>query len=324
MNVPHLLRSPCVFFAVVTSLSAQEPSIERLDPALDALIAADAVIENLGGGYRWVEGPVWDAAGGQLLFSDIPNNVIHAWHPDQGFRVFMKPAGFTGLAGYGREPGSNGLAFDAEKRLLLCEHGDRRVAVLTPGGGKMTVADRFEGKRLNSPNDLAVHSSGAIFFTDPIYGLPQGEKDPLRELDFCGVFRIDPDGKVSLLSKELERPNGIGLSPDEKTLYVANSHGPRPVILAFPLDGKGHVGESAVFFDTKGLEGRGSPDGLKVDAAGNVWATGPGGLLVISPQGKLLGRVFTHRATANVAFGGADGKSVFLTASDRILKFPRK
>lgn len=325
MKPTNRIISLCCLSALVSGVGAQEPSIERLDAALDGLIAPDAVIENLGGGYQWVEGPVWDPAAGRLLFSDIPNNVIHAWHPDEGFRVFMKPAGFTGVAGYGREPGSNGLALDAKQRLLLCEHGDRRVAVLTPGGGKMTVADRFEGKRLNSPNDLAVHSSGAVFFTDPIYGLPKGEDDPARELDFCGVFRVDPDGAVHLVSKETERPNGIALSPDEKTLYVANSHGPRPVIFSFPLDAEGKVaGEWKVFFDTKGLSGRGAPDGLKVDRAGNLWATGPGGLLVMSPGGKLLGRVLTHRPTANVAFGGKDGEFVFLTASDRILRFPRK
>jgi gluconolactonase len=318
------MRATLVFFVLCGCVFGQEPSIERLDPALDALIAPGTAIENLGGGYQWVEGPVWDGKNGQLLFSDIPNNVIHAWEPEKGFRVFMKPAGFTGLAEYGREPGSNGLTFDGKGRLMLCEHGDRRVSILTPGGGKMTVADRYEGKRLNSPNDLVVHSSGAVFFTDPIYGLPQGENDPMRELDFCGVYQVTVGGEVKLVEKGIERPNGIALSPDERVLYVANSHGPRAVIFSIPVDADGGTGKAEVFFDTKGLGGKGAPDGLKVDAAGNLWATGPGGLLVISREGKLLGRVLTHRATANVAFGGADGKSVFLTAHDRILRFSRK
>jgi gluconolactonase len=313
-----------VFLALATSAFAQEPSIERLDPGLDTLLSADATIEKLGQGYKWSEGPVWDAAQGILLFCDIPNNVIHAWDPKSGMRPFMKPSGYTGVVDYGGEPGSNGLAFDAQGRLLLCEHGDRRVAVLTSGGGKMTVADRFEGKRFNSPNDLVVHSSGDIFITDPIYGLPAKEKDPLRELDFCGVFRISVDGVVSLVTAGIERPNGIALSPDEKILYVANSHGPRPHIFSINLNEDGTTGEPRTFFDAGSLKGSGAPDGMKVDAAGNLWATGPGGLLILSPDGKLLGRVLTHRPTANVGFGGEDGKSVFLTASDRILHFKRK
>jgi len=310
--------------AFAASAFAQEPSIERLDPGLDVLLAEDAPIEKLGEGYKWSEGPVWDDAAGILLFCDIPNNVIHAWDPKSGMRQFMKPSGYTGVVDYGGEPGSNGLAFDAKGQLLLCEHGDRRIAVLTKGGGKMTVADRFEGKRFNSPNDLVVHSSGTIFITDPIYGLPKKENDPMRELDFCGVFRISPDGDVSLLTKSIERPNGIALSPDEKILYVANSHGPRPHIFTIELNDDGTTGEPRTLFDASTLQGRGAPDGMKVDAAGNLWATGPGGLLIISPDGKLLGRVLTHRATANVAFGGEDGKSVFLTAHDRILHFKRK
>jgi gluconolactonase len=188
-------------------------------------------------------------------------------------------------------------------------------------GGKIPVADRFEGKRFNSPNDIAVHSSGAIYFTDPIYGLPKGEEDPAREIDYCGVFRIGTDGVVSLVTKELERPNGLAFSPDEKTLYVANSHNPRAIILAVSIGKDGMATATKVFFDTKNLEGKGSPDGLKVDAAGHLWATGPGGLLIISPQGKLLGRVLTGKATANVAFGGKDGKTVFLTAHDTLVQF---
>jgi gluconolactonase len=321
-----MLKTPVIAVAVAVAAAAlaQEPSIERLDPALDALLDAATPIRVLADGFQWTEGPVWVPAAGELLFCDIPGNIIHAWHPETGLRPFMKPSGYTGVADYGREPGSNGLTLDAAGRLVLCEHGDRRVSVLTVNGGKMTVADRFEGKRFNSPNDLAIHSDGSIYFTDPIYGLPQRENDPMRELDFCGVFRVAPDGTVSLLAKDIERPNGIALSPDESILYVANSHGPRPHIFAIGLKADGSAGEPRTFFDTSGLSGRGAPDGLKIDAAGNLWATGPGGLLIITPEGKLIGRVLTHRATANVAFGGEDGKAVFLTAHDRILHFKRK
>jgi gluconolactonase len=317
-------RMLAYFSILVGSSVAQEAGIERLDPGLDSLLDAQATVEMVASGFRWSEGPVWDRDGKQLLFSDIPNNVIHAWSREAGLRVFMKPSGYTGVANYGREPGSNGLAFGKGGELLICEHGDRRISRLTKNGGKMTVADRFEGKRFNSPNDLVVHSDGTIFFTDPIYGLPGWEHDEMRELDFCGVFRVATDGRVTLVSRQIERPNGIALSPDEKTLYVANSHGPRPYIFSMELREDGKAGVPEVFFDTTGLSGPGGADGMKVDAQGNLWATGPGGLLVISPRGKLLGRVLTGRPTANIGFGGENGKSVFLTADDRILRFERR
>jgi gluconolactonase len=313
-------KYPLVLLAMCfgSSVAIAEMSVERLDPALDKLIPAGAKIKILATGFRWAEGPVWKADTKDLLFSDIPNNVIHAWD-GKTIRDFMKPSGYTGVEDYGREAGSNGLTFDANGRLILAEHGDRRVSMLTKDGGKITLADRFEGKRFNSPNDVVVHSSGAIYFTDPIYGLPKGEKDPSREIDFCGVYRIATDGSVSLITKELERPNGLAFSPDEKTLYIANSHGPRAIILAVTINNEGLSAGSSVFFDTKGLEGRGAPDGLKVDPSGNLWATGPGGLLIISPEGKLLGRVLTGKSTANIAFGGIDGKTVFLTAHDSLV-----
>ncbi len=310
--------------ALISSAFAQEPSIEKLDPALDELIAPDAKIETLAQGFRWAEGPAWSTSTGEWFFSDIPNNVIHAWSDEKGLSIFMKPAGYTGVSHQGWGPGSNGLTFDRKGRLLLAEHGDRRISVLTEGGGKMTVADRFEGKRLNSPNDVCVHSSGAIYFTDPIYGLPKGENDPLRELDFCGVFRIAPDGTVTLLDKTIERPNGIALSHDEKTLYVTNSFKGKLQIYSYPVNTDGSVGERTVFFDATSFPEQGSTDGLKTDCKGNVWTTGPGGLLILSGKGKLLGRVLTGQKTANLAFGGKDGKTVFLTTSDHIIRFQRQ
>jgi len=311
-----------VIFLGSAAFAAGEMSVERLDPELDKLIPADTEIEVLAEGFKWSEGPVWEAKTGELLFSDVPNNVIHAWK-DGKIREFMRPSGYSGDDPAWRSSGSNGLAFDAKGRLLIAEHGDRRVSSLGENGDKTTMADRFEGKRFNSPNDIAVHSTGAIYFTDPIYGLPKGEEDPARELDFCGVFRVGTAGTVSLVTKELERPNGIAFSPDEKILYVANSHQPRAIILAVTIGEDGMATDTSVFFDTKGLDGRGSPDGLKVDQAGNLWATGPGGLLIISPQGKLLGRVLTGKATANVAFGGEAGRTVFLTAHDSLVRFKR-
>lgn len=315
-----------LLLAVLVSGAHGEPqktgSLVRLDPSFDALVAPDAFLEILADGHDWVEGPVWDQAGGRLLFSDIPRNTVYAWIEAAGVSVFMKPSGYTGISDPGREPGSNGLAFDREGRLLFCEHGDRRLSLLTPGGGKITVADRFEGQRFNSPNDLAIHSSGAVYFTDPPYGLPQGERDPRRELGFFGVYRVSVEGTVSALIRDLPRPNGIAFSPDERTLYVAQSHGPAPVIMAYPVHPDGTVGEGRVFFDAAPFRdsGRGLPDGLKTDVRGNVWATGPGGVFVLSPEGKVLGRVLTGRATANVAFGGPDGATLFITADDIVCR----
>ncbi len=312
------------FVLVLAALAAAQPprsfptigTIHREDPALDALLTPGAKIEVLATGFDWSEGPVWDTRNARLLFSDIPRNSIFMWTPAKGIELFMKPSGYTGVADYGREPGSNGLAFDKQGRLILCEHGDRRIARMDPDGGKVTLADRYQGKRLNSPNDAVVHSSGDVYFTDPIYGLPQREKDPRRELDFCGVYRWSArDGSVTLLSKELSRPNGIAFSTDEKTLYVANSDSQRAIWMAFPVQSDGNVGAGRIFADATPLTAklRGGPDGMKVDRAGNLWATGPGGVHIYSPAGKRLGRIETGEATANVAFGD-DGSTLYLTA----------
>lgn len=304
----------------LVSVSAQE-SIERLDPALDAILAPDVKIETLCTGFDWAEGPVWDAKEKRLLFSDVPRNTIYQWKEgDSEASVFMKPSGFTGVGAYGREPGSNGLAMDAKGQLYCCEHGDRRVSYLTPGGGKRTLADNYNGKRFNSPNDLAIASNGDVYFTDPPYGLG-GEE--FRELDFHGVYRVTPQGVVSLVTRDLERPNGVALSPDGKILYVAQSHGPAPIIMAYPLKADGSVEGGKIFLNCKDLQGPGSPDGLKVDAKGNVFSTGPGGCLIFNPAGKLLGRILCGRPTANVAFG-PEGKQLYLTSDDRVLRVALK
>jgi gluconolactonase len=306
-------------------------SIERLDERFDALVPPDAAIEVLATGFAWSEGPVWvasDAGGlptGCLLFSDIPRNRVHRWQPETGLDLFMEPAGFTGPAGYGTERGSNGLTLDRQGRLVLCEHGDRRVSRLEPGGGKKTLADSFRGKRLNSPNDAAVHSSAAIYFTDPPYGLPQGWNDPRRELDFCGVYRLAADGTVTLLCDSMTRPNGIAFSPDEQTLYVAQSDPDAPLWRAFTVAADGTLADGdtggRVFFDASGLaqNRRGLPDGLKVDSRGNLFATGPGGVLVFAPDGTHLGTLLTGQATANCAFG-EDGQTLFITADSLLCR----
>jgi gluconolactonase len=305
------------------SLPAPYPSfgtIERLDPALDKLLPSDAKLEKLAEGFDWIEGPVWVKKGGYLLFSEIPLNTIYKWQDGKGVSVFLKPAGYHGTRTDMKEPGTNGLAIDKKGNLVMCAHGDRRVVRLASAkaeGKQSPVAEKYDGKRLNSPNDLAIHSSGDIFFTDPPYGLAKNIDDPEKELKFQGVYRVDPKGKVTLLHDGLERPNGIGLSPDEKTLYVANSHPPRPIWMAFEVKPDRTLGASRVFFDATVLiaktKRKGNPDGLKIDKQGNLFATGPGGVLIFSPAGKHLGTILTGEATSNVAWG-EDGSTLYITA----------
>ncbi len=307
------------------SVAAQQTlgEIERLDPALDALLPSDAKIEVLARGFTWTEGPVWvpQKDGGYLLFSDIPRNSVFQWKADEGIRLFLCPSGYTGNAFYGGEPGSNGLLLDSLGQLVSCEHGDRRISVLTANGGKRTLVDNYQGKRLNSPNDAVYKSNGDLYFTDPPYGLPQGFDDPRRELDFCGVYRLAKDGTLTLLSTELTRPNGIGFSPDEKTLYVAQSDPSAAIWKAFPVLDDGTLGKSRVLFDaTSWVPTRpGLPDGMAIDHAGHLWATGPGGVLVLTPDGNLLGRLNTGQRTANCTFG-EDGKTLFITADSYLCR----
>ena len=289
--------------------------VVRLDPALDRLIAPDARIEVLASGFEWSEGPVWIKHGQYLLFSDIPRNSIYKWKEGAGKALYMKPSGYTGVEDYGAEPGSNGLVLDLRGRLVLCEHGDRRISRLEPGGGKRTLVDSFMGKRLNSPNDAVYRSNGDLYFTDPPYGLPKRWDDPRRELDFCGVYCLGTSGSLTLLTKEMTRPNGIVFSPDEKTLYVAQSDQQNAIWMAFPVKEDGTLAAGRVFHDVTPQMGKlpGSPDGLKVDREGNLFATGPGGVYVFTPQGKVLGRIDTGERTANCAWGD-DGSTLYLTA----------
>jgi len=293
-------------------------AIERKDPRLDKLIPPNAKLEKLAEGFDWAEGPVWIPSGKYLLFNDIPKNTTFKWTEGKGIEVYLKPSGYSGTGKFvGREPGANGLALDKEGRLLLCQHGDRRVVRQEKDGKLTALAERFEGKRLNSPNDLCVKSNGDIYFTDPPYGLPKLMNDPDKELPHQGIYRISAKGDVTLLHADMSRPNGIAFSPDEKTLYVANSDDKRPVIMAFPVNADGTVGAGKVFFDAAALaqSGRkGMPDGLKVDRNGNLFATGPGGVLVITPDGTHLGTIETGEPTANCNWGD-DGSTLYITAN---------
>jgi gluconolactonase len=323
----RLLLVPLLVCAGVAAQAQAPPApgvkITRKSPAFDALVPRDAVVEKLADGYAWTEGPVWDRAKSRLLFSDIPGNRVIVWAPGQPAADFLKPSGYTGATPFtGKEPGSNGLALDAQGRLVLCMHGDRRVARLGAEGKFETLADRYEGKRFNSPNDLSVRPSGDIYFTDPPYGLPGTFEDPARELPFTGVYRLSPDGKVTLLVKDMTAPNGLGFSPDGRTLYVANSDPKKAIWMAFPVKDDGTVGDGRVFFDSTAWVGKGKPglpDGLKVDGAGNLFATGPGGVHVFDPSGELLGTIETGVPTANVGFGD-DGRMLYITANTALLR----
>jgi gluconolactonase len=315
---------------MLSTANSQTPktigSIERLDPEFDKLVPPGATIEVLGSGYDWAEGCCWIKDKGFLVFSDIPPNKIMKWDPKSGMvSLFMEKVGYTGKEPFVSptpEPGTNGLMLDPEGRLVCCCHGDRVIKRIEKDGKMTILADKYDGKRLNSPNDLVYKSNGDLYFTDPPYGLPLRENDPGKELDWFGVYRLGKDGKVTLLTKEMTRPNGIGFSPDEKTLYVAQSDPEASIWKSFPVKDDGTLGESKVLFDaTKWTkEGRpGLPDGLAVDKQGHLWATGPGGVYCFSPAGKVLGRLNTGERTANCKFGD-DGKTLFICADMHICR----
>jgi gluconolactonase len=289
-------------------------SVERLDPALDQLLDKDVSIQKLAEGFDWSEGPVW--MGDHLLFSDVPMNMVFRWDEHSGIAIAFQPSGYTGKTPRGGEPGSNGLARDREGRLILCQHGDRRVVRREKDGRFVTIADQHRSRRLNSPNDVVVKSNGDIYFTDPPYGLVKNVDDPAKELPFQGVYRWSAsDARVTLLTSELSRPNGLAFSPDEKTLYVANSDPTNAVWMTFPVNGDGTLGKGRVFFNATAMTRgkKGLPDGMKVDVRGNLWATGPGGVFILSPQGKHLGTLATGEATGNCAWGD-DGSTLYINA----------
>lgn len=297
--------------------------VERLEPAFDQLVAPGAVLELLAEKkFEWSEGPLWDASKQRVLFSDIPRNMIWEWSEAGGLKKFLQPSGYTGTEPFtGREPGSNGLTFNKAGELVLCQHGDRRIAKWS-GGKFVTLAGQYQGKRLNSPNDLVFKSNGDLYFTDPPYGLPKGADDPAKQLDFQGVYRLNARGELTLLTRELSRPNGLAFSPDEQTLYVANSDPDQAIVMSYPVKSDGTLGAGKVFFDaTQAAKEKkpGLPDGMKVSRDGTLWVTAPGGVLVYSPAGKHLGTLATGVPTANLAFGD-DGSTLYITADKNLVR----
>lgn len=307
---------------------AVSPSVvERFAPGLDRVMAVDVTVDTLATGFSWSEGPVWVPALEAVLFSDVPENRIHFWSAAVGERVWLEPGGYTSEEARDGQNGPNGLLLDAGGRLVICQHGDRRVARLaTPLGSPApdfeTIADDYDGSRLNSPNDAAYRSDGSLWFTDPPYGLPGGNGSDEREVPFNGVYAVYPDGRVVVVTDSLTRPNGIAFSPDEQTLYVANSDGARAYWAAYAVAEDGTVGEGRVLLDVTdhmGPDEPGAPDGLKVNRSGVLFATGPGGIWIIDPDGTALGRIRMGDPAANLAFG-EDGRSLFITASSRLLR----
>ena len=331
--------------------SKQSESIERLQPGLDQLIPADAKLEKIATGpnFSWTEGPVW-VRPDVFLFAEIPSNTIYKMDQNGRLMIFMRPSGYQGTLPYGgAEPGSNGMTLDVQGRLTVAGHArravwrmdnlDAQLRLLTAGEGNAPktnapltmLAENYQGKRLNSPNDLVYRSDGSLYFTDPPYGLrTKGDDDPEKQLRFNGVFRLKnalqhragapPEtGDLTLLIKDLTRPNGIAFSPDERYLYVDNSE-PKKIWMRYPVNADGSLGAGILFADATSDPAPGSPDGMKVDGRGNIYSAGPGGVWIFSPDGKHLGTIRTSEKAANVAFGDADRKTLFITASTSIYK----
>lgn len=316
-----------LLFVPLSLLAADYPNVgrvERLDPALDALVAPDAKVEKLCEGFQWSEGPVWKD--GQLLFSDVPNNRIHEWTPgDSKAGIFLEPSGMLEPRPGFREQGSNGLVLYNNGNLIICMHGERRLDFLL-GAVHVPIVDHFEGKRFNSPNDAAVRRNGEIWFTDPPYGLDKLNDSPLKELKFNGVFRWSPDGKITAAIKDLTFPNGIAFSPDEKTLYIAVSDPVKTVVMAYDVQPDGSVTHAREFVDGTALRakgGKGAYDGMKLDQSGNLFTSAPGGLQIVSPAGQTLGMIVTDTLISNCAWGD-DGSTLYFTANHMVCRVKTK
>jgi len=364
-----ILAAMAAGVAFVSFLAAGLPTVamkvERTDPGLDLIVPAQPILERIATGpgrrpaelqrrFRWTEGPVWIPGSflsrvgavftsrrrsalretGYLLFAETPSNSIQKWAPDKGVSVFMQPSGYKGTDHFpGPEPGSNGMTLDSLGRLTVAGHAQRdvwRLEHINPQAQVTVLADTYDGKRLNSPNDLTYKSDGSLYFTDPPYGLPDLEKNPDKDLPFAGVYRVrdaeaqmpgaPPDhAKLQLLVKDLPRPNGIAFSPDEKYLYVDNSE-PRKIWMRYTVQADGTLADGKLLFDATSDPRPGDPDGMKIDEKGNIYSAGPGGVWIFSPEGKHLGTLDIPERVGNVAWGGADHKTLYVAASSSIYR----
>ena len=345
----HLKTLPVLFFALqvftgcdnsstvssenkpdtVTTKKDTTPRVEILDPEALKVLDSSTAVEILAKGFKWTEGPLYIADGDYLLFSDIPNNKIYKWKGgDTSMYIF--PSGFTGINYRGKEAGSNGLLLNKKNELILLQHGDRRVAVMQasldkPQSKFLTLADKYKGKKLNSPNDAVLAADGSLYFTDPPYGLADGLKDTAKQLPFQGVFLLRSDGKLELVTDEIKYPNGIALSPDGHFLYVANSDPENKIWMKYELNEKGLIKSKSIFYKAVSDEGKdtGSPDGMKINKAGYLFASGPGGIWLFNPAGSVIARVHTGQRTSNCAFG-KDEKELFMTCDSYVMRLKLK
>jgi gluconolactonase len=314
-------------------LDSSPLKVDRLDAGADRIIPVDAKLEKVAGGFKWVEGPIW--VKGRLFFAEIPSNSIRSWTPGQGVGIFLQPSGYQGSAPYnGPEPGSNGMTVDVRGRLTVAGHARRdvyRFETFDPKGTITVLADSYQGKKLNSPNDLVYKSDGSLYFTDPPYGFrTQSDRDPEKQLKVNGVYRIPhaleqkpgsaaARGELQQLVTDLTRPNGIAFSPDEKYLYVNNSE-PKKIWMRYRVQSDGTLAEPKLLYDATGDKRPGAPDGMKVDQQGNIYSTGPGGVWIFSPEGKPLATILIPEKAANVAWAGPDRKTLYITASSSIYR----
>ena len=320
----RVLAAALLSTLIQSATAGAEPisvTITSLDPRFDQLVPRDAQLERIADGFTWVEGPVWHKQEGYLLFSDIPANSVYKWKPGEGVSLFVKNSGYSGTMPFaGKEPGSNGLTFDVQGRLVLCRHGDRQIGRLESNGTIVLLAGHYDGHKINSPNDLVFKSNGDLYFTDPPFGLPKvfddSSKAPVQ-----GVYRLSKDGIVTLLIHDIKAPNGIAFSPDEKTLYLSDVDPKRAAWLAYDVQPDGMVTNGRVFFDATRWRKDPffGPDGFKVDHHGNIFGARPGGLSVIASDGTLLGTIETGRPTSNVAWG-EDGQTLFITGGGAVYR----
>jgi len=322
MRYARLEFFPGATVPVASPVSEVNVDIERRLPGMDAIVGPNPKIWKLAEGFKFTEGPIWVPEGNYLLFSDPNSNIIYKYTPKtESLEVFRTPSGYRGadIAEYG-QPGSNGLTLDAQGRLVVNQHGNRRVVRLDAGGNEVVLADRYQGKRLNSPNDLVYKSDGSLYITDPPFGLPKFYDDTRKELPYSGIFRLSPDGKLTLLNSELKGPNGIAFSPDEKFLYVGNWDEKKKVVMRYDVQPDGTLAGGKVFFDMTPAPGEDALDGIKVDQQGNLYVSGPGGLWVLSPAGEHLGTIRAPRHIHNMAWGDDDGKTLYLCTRSGLYK----
>ncbi len=301
-------------------------TFERIDPAINALISEKATIEEIASGYAWTEGPLWIESKKMLLFSDVPNNKIMKWTKEKGAELYLTPSGYTGSIPRGGETGSNGLLLNSDANLVMCQHGDRRLAFMNapldnPKADFITLADNYQGKKFDSPNDAVFHSNGDLYFTDPPYGLERNVGDPLKQAPYQGVYRLSKEGKVTLLVDSVTRPNGIAFLPGEKSLIIACSDAQNAFWYIYDVRTDGTLANGRLFADAREAAkiSRGAPDGFKIDSKGNVFASGPGGIWIFNKTGKLLGKIKLNRLASNCSFGDNE-KTLYVTADKTVLK----